>query len=86
MHTNPSLPQLAPRFVRRAVCALFVAAFASLLPAQTAGTGSISGRVLNEATSQYLNNARVTVKGTDITTFTDSTGSFRISGVPTGTV
>jgi hypothetical protein len=47
-------------------------------------TGSISGRVQNEATGQYLNNARITVKGTTLTAFTDETGTYRIAGVPAG--
>ncbi|MDO8543231.1 MAG: TonB-dependent receptor [Opitutaceae bacterium] len=48
-------------------------------------TGAISGRVQNEATNQYLNNARVTVKGTDISALTDEFGSFRLN-VPSGPV
>lgn len=52
--------------------------------AQAPATGSISGRVQNEATGQYLNNARITVKGTGIEAFTDDTGTFRIAGVPAG--
>ncbi|MBM3854510.1 MAG: carboxypeptidase-like regulatory domain-containing protein, partial [Verrucomicrobia bacterium] len=47
-------------------------------------TGEITGRVQNEATGQYLNNARVTVKGTDLAAFTDETGTFRLGGVPPG--
>ncbi len=84
MNTYACPSNHAPRFVRRALYALFVTAFAALLSAQTAGTGSISGRVQNEATGQYLNNARVTVKGTDLAVFTDDTGTFRIGGVPAG--
>jgi len=49
-------------------------------------TAALNGRVQNEATGQYLNNARVTVKGTDIATFTDETGTFRLSGLPAGPV
>jgi iron complex outermembrane recepter protein len=49
-------------------------------------TGSISGRVQNEATGQYLTNARVTVQGTDRAVFTDETGTFRLNDVPTGAV
>src|SRR5687768_14210245 len=84
MNTYPCPAEHAPRFVRRALSALLVILFVSSLPAQTAGTGTISGRVQNEATGQYLNNARVTIKGTDLTTFTDETGTFRIGGVPAG--
>src|SRR5688572_18302901 len=50
----------------------------------TSATGSISGRVQNEATGQYLNNARITVKGTALSVLTDEFGSFRISQVPSG--
>ncbi len=49
-------------------------------------TGSISGRVKNVATGQYLNNARVAVKGTDLLTFTDESGTYRLADVPSGAV
>src|SRR3954469_9370895 len=49
-----------------------------------AGTGAIEGRVLNGANGQYLNNARVTVEGTGLQTFTNSYGEFRLIGVPVG--
>lgn len=71
------------------LCVFAVIGFASSVPlgAQSAAsTASLSGRVQNEATGQYLNNARVTVKGTDVTTFTDETGTFRLSGLPAGAV
>src|SRR5688572_25753683 len=48
-------------------------------------TGAIFGRVKNSATGQYLNKARVTVKGTDIVTLTDEFGAYRIVNVPAGT-
>ena len=50
----------------------------------TLSTGAISGRVQNVATGQYLNNARVTVQGTDRVVFTDQTGSYRLTGLPSG--
>src|SRR4051812_35162001 len=51
-----------------------------------AGTATITGRVQNVATGQYLNNARVTVHGTDLTAFTDQTGTYRLASVPSGAV
>jgi iron complex outermembrane receptor protein len=48
------------------------------------GTGTITGRVQNIATSQYLNNARVTLKGTNNVVFTDKTGTYRLVNVPAG--
>ncbi|MBI4623445.1 MAG: TonB-dependent receptor [Verrucomicrobia bacterium] len=54
---------------------------ASLL-AQTAGTGSIAGRVLNSATGAYLANVRITVEGSTRETVTDQNGEYRLSNVP----
>ncbi|MBI5688935.1 MAG: carboxypeptidase-like regulatory domain-containing protein, partial [Verrucomicrobia bacterium] len=61
------------------------------LPAQTsaanvAADATISGRVLNVATGQYLNNARVSVRGTGLVAFTDQTGTYRLPAVPAGNV
>ena len=84
MNTCPTHPTFLSRCRRLAVRSLLplcvLLGYAHAQPA----TGSISGRVHNEATGQYLNNARVTVKGTDLTAFTDETGTFRIGGVPAG--
>jgi TonB-dependent receptor len=48
--------------------------------------GSVTGRVKNRVTELYLNNARVSVKGTDIVVFTDSFGVYRIVNLPAGPV
>lgn len=45
-------------------------------------TATIVGRVQNSATGQSLNNARVTVQGTDLVAFTDATGNYRLTQVP----
>lgn len=47
-------------------------------------TGTITGRVDHPATGQYLNNARVTVSGTELEAFTDQTGVYHIAHVPSG--
>ena len=53
--------------------------------AQTAqGTGTIEGRVLNVGNNRYLNNAKVTLEGTSVTTSTNEFGEFRINNVPAG--
>ena len=51
-----------------------------------AQTGSIEGRVQNEVNGRYLNNSRITVKGTDILALTDEAGRFRLPQVPSGPV
>lgn len=65
-----------------------VAAFVVLTPAAPAAeaAGAIEGRVFNAATAAYVENARITVEGTSLQTFTDATGRFRLSGVPAGEV
>jgi TonB-dependent receptor len=64
---------------------LFVVGLGFTFAAQAADpatAGIITGRVQNAATGQSLNNARVSVKDTDLVTFTDETGSYRLSQVP----
>lgn len=49
-------------------------------------TGTIIGRVQNGTTGQSLNNARVIVKGTGLIAFTDETGSYRLTHVPSSPI
>ncbi|WP_172830196.1 TonB-dependent receptor [Opitutus sp. GAS368] len=56
------------------------------LPAQAAGTGVIEGRVQNAVTGDNLNNARVSVRGTNAVALTDEAGYYRLAGVPAGDV
>jgi TonB-dependent receptor len=64
--------------------------FVPLLSATAATVGSavstaaISGRVQNAITGLYLNNARVSVAGTQLVALTDQTGSYRLTNVPVG--
>ncbi len=82
---------LSPRLFSSAAASLALAfvlpvgsAADATAPAATQSTGAISGRVQNVATGQYLNNARVTVQGTDRVVFTDQSGSYRLTGLPGG--
>ncbi len=74
-----------PQHPRRPAFVFLLAALvtASGLGAAAAG-GGLAGRIQNVVTGQYLNNARVSVKGTGIVAFTDQTGSYRLAGVPGG--
>jgi hypothetical protein len=49
-------------------------------------TGTLSGRVKNVVTGQYLSSARVSIKDTDLVAFTDQSGEYRIANVPAGQV
>jgi TonB-dependent receptor len=82
------------RLLLAAVCAATFPALLPRLEAQAPGgaaraeaaTGAISGRVQSEVTGQYLLNVRLTVKGTALTAFTDTYGTFRLAQVPSGKV
>ena len=81
-------PMPTARFLPRAAL-LFIALLTANSPtllAADAATGAIAGRVLNQATARYVNNARVAVKGTTLQTFTDSSGVFLLEGVSPGAV
>ncbi len=65
-----------------AVGLLFIAASAN---AQTAATGTIEGRVFNPANGEYVERAHVTVEGTTLEAFSDSSGQYRLTGIPAGT-
>ena len=72
----------------RALCAL-LGVFALLtagapLQAQGGNGATITGRVQNVAAGTYLTNARVRVVGTKIEAFTDTSGEYRLVGVPAG--
>ena len=54
--------------------------------AQTAPSGTIEGRVFNTRNGEFLENARLTIEGTSLAAFTDSSGQYRFTGVPVGTV
>lgn len=81
-----------PAHRRLIATASLTVAFAALhiLPlthAQMAvATATIEGRVQNELTGQYLNNARVSVKDSKLLVFTDQSGSYQLTNVPSGAI
>src|SRR5438552_760621 len=52
--------------------------------AQQTGNGIIEGRVQNAISGNYLTNARVRVSGTNLETFTNAFGEYRLTGMPAG--
>ncbi len=75
------------RVLRRwsVVLGLALSLLAAAMLAQTAPTGSISGRVFDATTGKSLQGAVVKVNGTTATDTTDAEGRYTISGVPAGT-
>lgn len=50
------------------------------------GTGTITGRVFNPASNEYVRNAEVRVQGTNQVAYTENDGSFRLPNVAAGPV
>src|SRR5687767_1339604 len=68
-----------------ALSLLALAAIGTPAHGQGAASGTISGRVLNAGTGEYLRNANVTVVGTALATTAEAGGNYSLGGVPTGT-
>jgi iron complex outermembrane recepter protein len=56
------------------------------LAGEMPATGTVTGRVLNTATAQYLRNAVVSVKSSTLSTLSESGGVYTLAGVPAGPV
>jgi len=78
-----SAGRFLPRFA--ATAALLVLA---LVPAaaQDAARGTITGRVFNAGTGQYLRDAVVAVKDSSLSAVSEAGGAYTLSGVPAGPV
>lgn len=68
-----------------AFTAAFVIVSTGTLQAQEP-TGTINGRVLNIGNNRYLNNAQVSVEGTNLVTYTNQYGDYVLTNVPAGQV
>ncbi|MEY2881303.1 MAG: hypothetical protein RLZZ15_3683, partial [Verrucomicrobiota bacterium] len=66
--------------------ALPVRAAAATSTAAENAPASLTGRVLNVVTGQFLNNARVAVRGADLVAFTDQSGTYFLPRVAPGKV
>lgn len=73
------------RFVPALLAATLLAVFTPAAAAQ-GGTGTISGRVVNAATGDYLENAEVRITGTDRLATTVAGGRYIFTNVPAGEV
>jgi len=81
MSTTVSPARLV-RTLLLALAGLFFAAIAGAQP--SAATATLTGRVQNAAVGAVLENARVTLAGTNRETFTDAFGEYRFTALPPG--
>jgi TonB-dependent receptor len=56
----------------------------SVAATEMSATGVIEGTVLHATSGNFLNNARVAVRGTTVETMTNEVGAYRLTGVPSG--
>jgi TonB-dependent receptor len=82
MHSLPSF--LTSGLRRLAFVLLLLPVLPGLLLAQS--TGTITGRVFDEGTGRSLQGAVVTIRGTNLSDYTDPDGRFTLPGVRTGAV
>src|SRR5688572_29003423 len=59
-------------------------ALASCASLVAQATGTITGRILNPATQEYVRNAEVRVEGTNLIAVTDGSGYYELRNVPAG--
>ncbi len=74
------------RIVSLLAVAVALALVVTVARAQTAATATIAGRVTNQAANLSLENARLTVAGTNREVFTNAFGEFRLTGLAPGSV
>lgn len=80
----PAVRSVARLFPRLVACAVFAAI--SALVAQPAGTVTLTGRVQDSTAGRSLENARVSVTGTNREVFTDAFGEYRFTELPPGEI
>jgi len=73
-----------PRIVRLLGIVMVYASVLLCLGRAIAASGIIEGRILNTRTGDYVETVRVVVEGTNLETFSDSSGHYRIFNVPEG--
>ena len=86
MTTPAPLRLLARTLAIVASCLLSLALAPADALAQSPATATITGRVQNQAANLSLENARITVAGTNREAFTDAFGEFRLTGLAPGTL
>src|SRR4051812_14272104 len=55
---------------------------ASVAVAQSSAPGTVTGRIFNPATQQYVRNAEIRVAGTDLVAYSGDDGTYTLANVP----
>jgi iron complex outermembrane recepter protein len=84
--TRPSLLIPTSLLAACVLCSRLTAADAAPAVNAVTAIGTVTGRVQNVVTGQYLNNARVAVRGTGLQAFTDESGTYQLTRLPSGPV
>jgi iron complex outermembrane recepter protein len=85
--TQHSLPNSWRASLTRLALGWFLTfALALAAQAQTAATGTITGRVFNPTTGEYVRNAEIRIQGTNLAAVSEDGGAYQLLGVPAGQV
>jgi len=74
------------RFLHRLLVFLGLSLVTAAFGADSGAFGTLTGRVLNSTTKDYVSAAEVRVQGTGLVAFTESDGSYRLPAIPSGLV
>jgi iron complex outermembrane receptor protein len=75
-----------PKSIRSFLCSVVLLAPAVMTASPSSGTGTITGRVFNPASGEYVRNATIVIKETGQQVISGDGGEYRLTGVPTGPV
>ena len=81
--SQPMKKTLPPLTLLAAFWALFAVA---LVQAQTGGAGTLTGRIFNPATNEYVRNAEIQIEGTSLTAYSRDDGSYVLTNIPAGEI
>ncbi len=77
----PIFTRPRPRLVS---IAILFALLLARVPGASVATGSISGRIINPVTGDYVRHAEVSLRGSTVVAVSAEDGSYRVTGVPAG--
>jgi iron complex outermembrane recepter protein len=86
IRTTSLLTCLSLRRLNHLVVAVVAAIAMPILAFAQTGTGTVTGRVLNTGSGEYVRNVEVRIQGTNIATSTVDGGYYYLNGVPAGNV
>ena len=83
---NPIMKTSSRLLSIRVLFVLLLFPWSVVFAADAGGAGIVEGRVSNPGNGEFLERVRITVEGTTLEAFTDTSGFYRLTNVPAGAV